>query len=114
MFLRRFFVTRTTYAAISVVRFGQLGFNPQHQGHGFSLGSEFQTGLGAQNNGDFSPQIKRLEHETDLSISSSAQVNIAWRYISTPLYAFMTWCLKNHMGCVTFRLLQFIETISVI
>jgi hypothetical protein len=110
MFLRRFFVTRTNYAAISLVHLGQLGFNPQYQGQGFPLGSEFQTDLGAQNKGNFSPQTKRLEHETELSISSTIQVNIAWRYISAPLYAFMTWCIMNHMGSDAFRLLQFIET----
>jgi len=43
-----------------------------------------------------------MEHETDLSFSSSAEVNIAWRYISTPLYAFVTWYLMNHVGSVRY------------
>jgi len=54
MFLRRSFWTRTAYVVLSVVRLGQLGFNP-HQGQGFSDGSQFQTGLRAH-------RIKEIFH----------------------------------------------------
>jgi hypothetical protein len=57
---------------------------------GFFFGFELQTGLGAQSFGILSLQIGRFERETDTSLSSSEEVNMAWRYISTPLYAIVT------------------------
>ena len=59
-------------------------------GAGFFFGFELQTGLGAQIIGVLSLQIGRFERETDTSLSSSEEVNMSWRYISTPLYAYVT------------------------
>jgi hypothetical protein len=39
--------------------------------------------------------LKRPGHEGDHSSPSSAEVNNAWSYISTPQYAFNAWCLEK-------------------
>jgi hypothetical protein len=38
------------------------------------------------------PGVKRPRREVDHSTPSSAEVKNAWRYTSTPQYAFMAWC----------------------
>jgi hypothetical protein len=38
----------------------------------------------------------------DHSPSSSAEAKNAWRYMSTPLYIFMVWCLVKHTDNFTF------------
>jgi hypothetical protein len=43
--------------------------------------------------------VKRPRHEADHSPPSSAENKNAWSYISTPQYAFVTWCSVN--GTVT-------------
>jgi hypothetical protein len=40
--------------------------------------------------------VKWLEHESDHSPPSSAEVKNAWSYTSTPPYVFMAWCLVKH------------------
>jgi hypothetical protein len=52
--------------------------------------------------GDLSLGVKRPGHETDHSPRSSAEVKNAWRYTSTPQYAFMAWCLAKHRDNFTF------------
>jgi hypothetical protein len=42
------------------------------------------------------PGGKRPERERDRSPPSTAEVNNAWIYISTPLYIFLAWCLIKH------------------
>jgi hypothetical protein len=48
-----------------------------------------------------SPEVKQSGRKADHSPPFSAEVNV-WSYISTPLYVFMTCCLINHRGNVTF------------
>jgi hypothetical protein len=40
--------------------------------------------------------VKRPGREADHSLPSSAEVQNAWRYTSTPQYVFMAWCLVKH------------------
>jgi hypothetical protein len=40
--------------------------------------------------------VKRPEREADYSPPSSAEVENAWSYTSTPQYVFMAWCLVKH------------------
>jgi hypothetical protein len=43
--------------------------------------------------------VKRRKHEADHSPPSSAEVKNAWKYTSTPQYAFMAWCsVKKSRG----------------
>jgi hypothetical protein len=39
------------------------------------------------------PGVKRLDHEADHSLPSSAEVKNARSYTSTPQYVFVAWCL---------------------
>jgi hypothetical protein len=41
--------------------------------------------------------VKQLEHEADHSLSSSAEVEIAWSYTSSLTYVYMAWCLIKPM-----------------
>jgi hypothetical protein len=43
-----------------------------------------------------SPGVKRLGHEADHSPRTSAEVKKMWIYTSTPLYAFMVYCLISY------------------
>jgi hypothetical protein len=47
--------------------------------------------------GTLSLGVKRSGREADHSPLSSAEVNNAWSYTSTPQYVFMAWCLVKHM-----------------
>jgi hypothetical protein len=47
---------------------------------------------------------KRPGREADHSPPSSAEVNNAWSYTSTPQYIFMAWCLVKHRDNFTFTL----------
>jgi hypothetical protein len=49
--------------------------------------------------------IKRPELEADHSHPSSAEVNNAWSYISTPQHAFMAWCSVKKSTGTTLSLL---------
>jgi hypothetical protein len=40
--------------------------------------------------------VKRPEREADHSPPSSAEVENAWSYTSTPQYVFKAWCLIKH------------------
>jgi hypothetical protein len=40
--------------------------------------------------------VKRPVREADHSPASSAEVNNAWCYTSTPQYVLMVWCLVKH------------------
>jgi hypothetical protein len=72
-----------------------------HDGGGdfLSLRYRIQIGSGAHSascamgTGVFSPGIKRLGRETDLSPPSSAEVRNAWSYTSTHPYVIVAWCL---------------------
>jgi hypothetical protein len=46
--------------------------------------------------GALSLRVKRPGRESDHSPPSSAEVNKAWSYTSTPQYVFMAWCLVKH------------------
>jgi hypothetical protein len=46
--------------------------------------------------GTLSLGVKRLGHEADHSLPSSAEVKNARRYTSTPPYVFVAWCLVKH------------------
>jgi hypothetical protein len=48
--------------------------------------------------GALSLGVKRLGREADHSPQFSAEVKIAWSYISTPQYAFMAWCSVKAQG----------------
>jgi hypothetical protein len=48
--------------------------------------------------------VKRPGREADHSPPSSAEVNKAWRYTSTPPYVFMAWCLVKHRNKFIFTL----------
>jgi hypothetical protein len=104
MFLRRSSWTRTAYVVLSVVRLGQLRFNP-HQG----VVSNFRPVLGAQNKGDFSPQIKRWS--TKLTFQFRLVPKLISRGDISPLPYTPLWrgALTNSMGCVIFRPLHFIH-----
>jgi hypothetical protein len=54
--------------------------------------------------GALSLGVKRPGREADHSPPSSAEVNV-WSYTSTPLYAFMAWCLVKHRDNFTFTLI---------
>jgi hypothetical protein len=41
-------------------------------------------------------EMKRSGREADHSSSSSGGIKNAWRYISTPPYVFMVWCLIKY------------------
>lgn len=58
----------------------------------------------------------RLSHQGMKLIThpSSSQVQNAWSDISTPLYAFMQWCLINHRDSFTFALLILYPTVHMI
>jgi hypothetical protein len=45
-----------------------------------------------------SPGVKGPEMEADHSPKSSAEVENAWSYTSTPQYAFMVWCVVKAQG----------------
>jgi hypothetical protein len=47
-------------------------------------------------------EVKRAGREADHSPPSSAEVNNAWSYTSTPPNVFMTWCLVKHTDVCTF------------
>jgi hypothetical protein len=67
----------------------------------FSLHHRVQNGSGAHpasytmGTAALSPEVKRPEREVDHSPPSSAVVNNAWSYTSTPQYVFMAWCLDK-------------------
>jgi hypothetical protein len=46
--------------------------------------------------------LKRPGREADQLPPSSAEVNTAWSYTSTPQQAFMAWCLVKHSDNFTF------------
>jgi hypothetical protein len=46
--------------------------------------------------GALSLGVKRPGHEADHSPLSSAEVKNEWRYIFTPQYVFMAWCLVKY------------------
>jgi hypothetical protein len=50
--------------------------------------------------------VKRPGREADHSSPSSAEVNNAWSYTSTPPYVFMAWYLVKHRDNFTFHLLS--------
>jgi hypothetical protein len=49
------------------------------------------------------PVVKRPERVADHSSLSSAKVNNAWSYTSTPQYVFMPSCLVKHRDNLTFH-----------
>jgi len=70
-----------------------------------------QTGCGAHPasypmsaGGFFPPGVKWPVREADHPLPSSAEVNNAWSYISTPQYVLMAWCLIKHKDEFTFTL----------
>jgi hypothetical protein len=40
-----------------------------------------------------SQRVKRQEPEADYSLISSVDINNAWKFISSPTYIFVPWCL---------------------
>jgi hypothetical protein len=48
------------------------------------------------------PEIRRPEREADHSPPFSVNTVNAWKYISTPQYVFMEWCLVKHRDNFTF------------
>jgi hypothetical protein len=46
--------------------------------------------------GTLSLEVKRPGREADHPPPSSAEVENAWSYTSTPQYVFMVWCLVKH------------------
>jgi hypothetical protein len=52
--------------------------------------------------GALSLGVKWPRREADHSALSSADVNNAWSYTSTPQYVFMAWCLVKHRDNFTF------------
>jgi hypothetical protein len=57
--------------------------------------------------GALSLGVKPLDLEADHSSPSSAELKNAWSYISTPQYAFMTWCSVKAQGRFTFTFTAF-------
>jgi hypothetical protein len=51
------------------------------------------------------PGVKRPEREADHSFPSSAMVENAWIYTSTPSNVFMVWCLVKHRDNFTVMML---------
>jgi len=68
----------------------------------FSLRHRLQTGSGAHTTSyamgtrGFFPWVKLPGRKADHSPPYSAEDKNAWTHISTPLYAFMAWCLVKH------------------
>jgi hypothetical protein len=75
-----------------------------------SLRHRVQNGSGAypascpMGTRDSFPGVKWQGREADNSPSSSAEVQNAWSYTSTPQYVFMAWCLVKHRDDFTFTL----------
>jgi hypothetical protein len=55
-------------------------------------------------------EVKRPGREADHSPPSSAEVQNAWNYTSTPQYAFMAWCSVKAQG----QLYLYFSTIIII
>jgi hypothetical protein len=55
-------------------------------------------------NGVPSLGVKQQVHEADHPPPSSTVVKNMWSYTSTPLYAFMAWCLVKHRDNFTFTI----------
>jgi hypothetical protein len=51
---------------------------------------------------NLSPGVKLAEREADYSLPSSAEVQCAWRYTSTPPHVLMSWCQIKPKGNFTF------------
>jgi hypothetical protein len=58
--------------------------------------------LSSSKRGLFCPGVKRPERETDHLPPYSSEFKNAWRYISTPQYVFMAWCLIKHRDIFNF------------
>jgi hypothetical protein len=52
--------------------------------------------------GTISLEVEQQEREADPSHPSTAEVNNAWSYTSTPQYDFMTWCSVKAWGQLYF------------
>jgi hypothetical protein len=97
------------------LRAGLPEFRDQAGAGNFPLCHRVQTGSGAHpasypvgTRGSF-PSGKWPGCEADHSPPSSAEVNNAWSYTSTPQYAFMAWCYVMYIpystnGSVQFRI----------
>jgi len=89
---------------------GDLGFNSR-RGLGILFATVSRTSLGPTQfpmewvPGAISLRVKRPGRETDHSPPSSAEVNTAWNYTSTPQYVFMAWCLVKKRDNLTLLLL---------
>jgi hypothetical protein len=70
----------------------------QQRGYGLDdRGSSVRFPAGA---GNFSLHY-RVQNGSDHSPPSSAEVNKAWSYTSTPQYVFVVWCLVKHRNKFT-------------
>jgi hypothetical protein len=89
---------------------GVLGFDSRRRLGIFLFTTAFRTVLGPSEPpiqwipGALSLVVKRPEREADHSPPSSAEVENAWSYISTPQYVFIAWCLVKQRDNFTFYL----------
>jgi hypothetical protein len=81
---------------------GILGFDSRRGLGIFFFTTTSRTALGPTKppiqwvTGALSLGVKWLGREADHSFPSSAEVDNAWSYTSTPQYVFMAWCLVKH------------------
>jgi hypothetical protein len=65
------------------------------------IGSGVHPASYPMDNRDLFTRVKWLEPEADHSPPSTTEVKNMWRYISTPPYVFIMWCVISHRNSFT-------------